>query len=104
MLQVDPHLHLIEDSWLQATYLGSSSNVYGSEEDDVAAMEFLEKLEKDDEELKQSVISHIMKKFEKLPEVNPCICTCYQLVDKFLFTELLLSNVFHFKSMKLIGK
>ncbi|XP_009393518.2 protein SEMI-ROLLED LEAF 2 [Musa acuminata AAA Group] len=65
---VDPHLHLIEDSWLQATYLGSSSNVYGSEEDDVAAMEFLEKLEKDDEQLKQSVISHIMKKFEKLPE------------------------------------
>ncbi|URD74559.1 hypothetical protein MUK42_09585 [Musa troglodytarum] len=65
---VDPHLHLIEDSWLQATYLGSSSYVYGSEEDDVAAMEFLEKLEKDDEQLKQSVISHIMKKFERLPE------------------------------------
>lgn len=73
VLQVDPHLNFSEDSTLHATYKGSCSYLYGSKEDDIAAMEFLEKVERDDKQLKESVISHLMKKYEKLPEVNPCI-------------------------------
>ncbi|RZS15994.1 hypothetical protein BHM03_00047926 [Ensete ventricosum] len=36
----------------------------------ITSMEFLEKVERDDKQLKESVISHLMKKYEKLPEVT----------------------------------
>ncbi|XP_064934567.1 protein SEMI-ROLLED LEAF 2 isoform X1 [Musa acuminata AAA Group] len=79
---VDPHLNFSEDSTLHATYKGSCSYLYGSKEDDIAAMEFLEKVERDDKQLKESVISHLMKKYEKLPE-EKLISVREQLLHKF---------------------
>lgn len=68
MLQVDPHLHLVDDSRLQES--PSNKAVYEFEEDEVAALKFLGKVENDDEQLKETVISHLLKKFGKLPEVT----------------------------------
>ncbi|CAL9108174.1 unnamed protein product [Musa textilis] len=80
---VDPHLHFSEVSTLHATYKGSCSYLYGSKEDDIAAMEFLEKVERDDKrQLKESVISHLMKKYEKLPE-EKLISVREQLLHEF---------------------
>ncbi|KAJ8467429.1 hypothetical protein OPV22_029981 [Ensete ventricosum] len=79
---VDPHLHFSEDNSLHATYKGSCSYPYGSKEDDFAAMEFLEKVERDDKQLKESVISHLMKKYEKLPE-EKLISVREQLLHEF---------------------
>ncbi|KAG6512918.1 hypothetical protein ZIOFF_031057 [Zingiber officinale] len=62
----DPHLCLSEDSRLQETE--SCSYIYGSEEDDIAAMEFLEKVENDDTQLKETVISQLTKRFVSLPK------------------------------------
>ncbi|XP_042379653.1 protein SEMI-ROLLED LEAF 2-like isoform X2 [Zingiber officinale] len=62
----DSHLCLSEDSRLQETE--SCSYIYGSEEDDIAAMEFLEKVENDDTQLKETVISQLTKRFVSLPK------------------------------------
>lgn len=69
--QLDPHLNLIDDSRLHATSVESSGNkiVYGSEEDELAASSFLATLVNDDKQLKEFVISLLMEKYEKLPEV-----------------------------------
>lgn len=75
VLQVDPHLCLSEDSRLQETE--SCSYIYGSEEDDIAAMEFLEKVENDDTQLKETVISHLTKRFVSLPKVNLFACSYF---------------------------
>ncbi|CAA6660137.1 unnamed protein product [Spirodela intermedia] len=64
----DPYLHLINDERLEA-YLSLDGNgtIYGSEEDDTAALSSLSAIERDDEQhLKQIVESHLMKKFENL--------------------------------------
>ncbi|XP_038984178.1 protein SEMI-ROLLED LEAF 2-like isoform X2 [Phoenix dactylifera] len=63
---VDPHLHLIDDSRLQESPINKA--VYGSEEDEVAALKFLVVIENNDKQLKETVISHLLKKFENLPE------------------------------------
>ncbi|XP_072964506.1 protein SEMI-ROLLED LEAF 2 isoform X2 [Typha angustifolia] len=67
---VNHHLHLIEDSRLCATYVEPSGNilVYGSEEDEIAATNFLATIKKDDKQLKETVISRLLEKFEKTPE------------------------------------
>ncbi|XP_074557637.1 protein SEMI-ROLLED LEAF 2-like isoform X2 [Curcuma longa] len=76
---VDPHLCLIEESRLQETE--SCSYIYGSEEDDIAAMELLEKVE-NDTQLKEAVISHLTKKFENLPK-GKLICVREQILQEF---------------------
>ena len=43
--------------------------LYGSEEDEVAAVKSLSTLKLDDNRLKETVISYFMTKFAKLPEV-----------------------------------
>lgn len=63
---VDPYLHLIDDSRLQES--PGNKAVYGSEEDEVAALKFVVAIENDDKRLKETVIFHLLKKFEKLPE------------------------------------
>ncbi|WOL03662.1 hypothetical protein Cni_G12382 [Canna indica] len=63
---VNPHLHLVEDNRLQSMGIGSCSCTYGSEEDNIAAMEFLEKIENDEQQLKDAVILNLTKKFESL--------------------------------------
>uniref|UniRef100_A0A1D1Z4X0 Protein EFR3 n=1 Tax=Anthurium amnicola TaxID=1678845 RepID=A0A1D1Z4X0_9ARAE len=67
---VDPHLHLIKDERLQAACapLHGKGMVYGSEEDDIAALKSLSSVKSDDRPLKQTVLSRLMKKFEKLSE------------------------------------
>ncbi|XVF37725.1 hypothetical protein REPUB_Repub20aG0034400 [Reevesia pubescens] len=68
---VDPYLKLVEDVGLQAVCVKSDvdSVVYGSKEDDIAALESLLAIELDDLLLKETVLSHFMTKFEKLSEV-----------------------------------
>ncbi|KAG6517339.1 hypothetical protein ZIOFF_020724 [Zingiber officinale] len=76
---VDPHLCLIEEGRLQETE--SCSYIYGSEEDDIAAMELLEKVE-NDTQLKEAVISQLTKKFESLPK-GKLICVREQMLQEF---------------------
>lgn len=72
MWQVDPYLHLINDERLEEANISLDGNgtIYGSEEDDDAALSSLSSIERDDEHLKQIVESHLMKKFENLSKVN----------------------------------
>ncbi|XVF37736.1 hypothetical protein REPUB_Repub20aG0035500 [Reevesia pubescens] len=60
----------VEDVRLQAVCVKSDvdSVVYGSKEDDIAALESLLAVELNDLHLKETVISHFMTKFEKLSE------------------------------------
>ncbi|KAJ8755491.1 hypothetical protein K2173_019289 [Erythroxylum novogranatense] len=66
---VDPYLELIEDIRLQAVYAGPdhSKMVYGSDEDDAAALESLAAVESDDH-LNEIVVDQLMKKFAKLSQ------------------------------------
>jgi hypothetical protein len=69
--QVDLHLSIIEDSYVELAFLSSSRSIviYGSEEDEADASDFLSKLHKDDKQLKDAVVLHLVKRFEDLPEV-----------------------------------
>ena len=69
--QVDLHLSIIDDDSLELAFLSSSKNavIYGSEEDEAAASDFLSKLHKDDKQLRDAVISQLVERFEDLPEV-----------------------------------
>ena len=71
ILQVDPHLCLIDDCKLTVTSAQSSNGemLYGSEEDESDAQVFLSAVNKDDTQLKDIVISHFKRKFENSPEV-----------------------------------
>ncbi|GMH18201.1 hypothetical protein Nepgr_020042 [Nepenthes gracilis] len=71
---VDPYLELNEDFRLQAVEIESDSvrEVYGSDEDDAAALKCLSAIKKDDQQLKEIVISYLMSKFEKLSEEELC--------------------------------
>lgn len=68
---VDPYLCLVEDSKLQAIFVSPPCDkaAYGSDEDEDAALKFLEaRRGNDDHQLKEMLISRLMQKFEKLPE------------------------------------
>ncbi|KAJ6834357.1 uncharacterized protein M6B38_335440 [Iris pallida] len=66
---VDPYLQLVEDSRLQTSHVSPHQKAdYASEEDEVAALKFLEELENNDEQLKEITVSHLVQKFEKLSE------------------------------------
>ncbi|KAI9081992.1 hypothetical protein K1719_036254 [Acacia pycnantha] len=68
---LDPFLELDDDIRLQAVYLESEKIVYGSLEDQVAAMESLSAVELDDKKLKETVKSNLMTKFANLSEAYP---------------------------------
>jgi hypothetical protein len=59
----------VDDTLLRAVHLKSDKIIYGSEEDEVAAMKSLSAVQLDDRQLKETVISYFMTKFSKLPEV-----------------------------------
>ncbi|CAL0322107.1 unnamed protein product [Lupinus luteus] len=65
---VDPFLELVDDIWLQTVCLESEKIIYGSQEDEVAAMKSLSAVELDEKQLKETVISFFMTKFSKLSE------------------------------------
>ncbi|XP_066313098.1 protein SEMI-ROLLED LEAF 2-like isoform X2 [Miscanthus floridulus] len=67
---VDPHLCLMDDCQLVNTSAESSNSemVYGSEEDESAALAFLSAINKHDTELIETVMCHFKEKFENLPE------------------------------------
>lgn len=67
--QVDPFLELVDDVRLQAVNIESDNVIYGSQEDDFAAMKSLSALELDDRQLKETVLSCFLTKFSKLSEV-----------------------------------
>lgn len=71
MWQVDPYLELVGDIRLQAISIESDKGMvlYGSRGDDVAASKSLSAIELDDQQLKETVISHFMSKFANLSEV-----------------------------------
>ncbi|XP_020223321.1 protein EFR3 homolog A isoform X1 [Cajanus cajan] len=64
---VDPFLELVDDIRLQAVCI-ESEKIYGSQEDEVAAVKSLSAVELDDKQLKETVISYFMTKFTRLPE------------------------------------
>ncbi|KAF1886804.1 hypothetical protein Lal_00046041 [Lupinus albus] len=65
---VDPFLELVDDIWLQTVCLESEKIIYGSQEDEVAAMKSLSAVEFDEKQLKETVISFFMTEFSKLSE------------------------------------
>ncbi|CAI8592213.1 unnamed protein product [Vicia faba] len=65
---VDPFLELVDDTLLRAVCIKSDKIIYGSDEDEVAAMKSLSTVQLDDRQLKETVISYFMTKFSKLPE------------------------------------
>ncbi|KAF0919718.1 hypothetical protein E2562_031063 [Oryza meyeriana var. granulata] len=67
---VDPHLCLIDDSRLVITSPQSSNSgiIYGSEEDENDAQNFLSSVNKNDTQLKEIVMSHFKEKFGNLSE------------------------------------
>ncbi|TKY48337.1 EFR3-like B [Spatholobus suberectus] len=65
---VDPFLELIDDVRLQAVCIESEKIIYGSQEDEVAAVKSLSAVELDDKQLKETVILYFMTKFSKLSE------------------------------------
>ncbi|KAI4324302.1 hypothetical protein L6164_023854 [Bauhinia variegata] len=64
----DPFLELVDDMRLQAVCIESGKMLYGSQEDEVAALKSLSAVELDDKQLKETVISYFMTKFSKLSE------------------------------------
>lgn len=67
--QVDPFLELVDDIQLQAVCIKSEKIIYGSQEDEVAAVKSLSAVELNDNQLKETVISYFMTKFSKLSKV-----------------------------------
>ncbi|XP_020586388.1 uncharacterized protein LOC110028750 [Phalaenopsis equestris] len=67
---VDPYLHLVDDGKLLAICVKypSSKVIYGSEEDKIAALKFLETIKSNDDQLREIIASHLMKKYKRLPE------------------------------------
>ncbi|KEH30318.1 protein SEMI-ROLLED LEAF 2 isoform X1 [Medicago truncatula] len=65
---VDPFLELVDDVRLQAVNIESEKIIYGSQEDDVAAIKSLSAVELDDKKLKETVLSYFLTKYSKLPE------------------------------------
>ncbi|KAK7402232.1 hypothetical protein VNO78_14329 [Psophocarpus tetragonolobus] len=65
---VDPFLELVDDIRLQAICIESEKVIYGSQEDEVAAVKSLSSVELDDKPLKETVLSYFMTKFSKLSE------------------------------------
>ncbi|KAJ4956302.1 hypothetical protein NE237_013085 [Protea cynaroides] len=67
---IDPYLELIEDTRLQAISVVSDGEktTYGSPEDEVAALNSLSAIEADNGKLKETLISHFMKKFGNFSE------------------------------------
>ncbi|XP_057728912.1 protein SEMI-ROLLED LEAF 2-like isoform X1 [Arachis stenosperma] len=63
---VDPFLKLVDDIRLQAVCIESEKTIYGSQEDEIAAINSLSAVESDDEQLKETVISYFTIKFSKL--------------------------------------
>ncbi|KAL2332211.1 hypothetical protein Fmac_019792 [Flemingia macrophylla] len=67
LIPVDPFLELVDDIRLQAVCI-DSEKIYGSQEDEVAALKSLSAIELDNKQLKETVISYFMTKFTKLSE------------------------------------
>ncbi|KAJ3678140.1 hypothetical protein LUZ60_001943 [Juncus effusus] len=65
---VDSHLSLKEDSETIFLEASRSAVVYGSDEDEATATEFLSNFNKDDLHLKETLISYLAQKFQNLPE------------------------------------
>ena len=67
-LQVDPFLHLVEDSRLQA--LDSAAEpCYGSKQDDDLALKSLSNIDMNEEQSKETSVSNIVSSLEELSEV-----------------------------------
>uniref|UniRef100_A0A7C9EM62 Uncharacterized protein n=2 Tax=Opuntia streptacantha TaxID=393608 RepID=A0A7C9EM62_OPUST len=66
---VDPYLSLVDNIRLRAVAMDSvSGRTYGSEEDDLAALNSLSTIKSDEQQLKETVLSHLMSKFQKFSE------------------------------------
>ncbi|KAG6575357.1 Protein SEMI-ROLLED LEAF 2, partial [Cucurbita argyrosperma subsp. sororia] len=75
---VDPHLQSVNDTRLQAVCVTSEKDsvAFGSEEDEFAATKFLATLELDEQQLKETVVSHFTIKYANLSEgMSPDVLT-----------------------------
>ncbi|XP_021752707.1 uncharacterized protein LOC110718207 isoform X1 [Chenopodium quinoa] len=69
-ITVDPYLELVDNIRLEAVIqkLVDGGRTYGSEEDEFAALKSLSAVESDEQQLKETVLSHLMSKFKELSE------------------------------------
>lgn len=77
-VQMDPYLALDEGMRLHVscTKLGED-NIYGSQKDEAAALKSLSTIELNDQQLKDTLLTHLLLKLENLSEVfalNSLIC------------------------------
>ncbi|CAN6485446.1 unnamed protein product [Victoria cruziana] len=68
--KVDPYLHLVEENRIEAVHAGlvGIKPAYGSEEDELAALEALSSIEITNEQSKEHLASIIIQSFRNLPE------------------------------------
>lgn len=71
--QMDPYLELIDNIRLQAVSAEAKVEkiLYGSQEDDVAALRALSAVGSDDQHLKDIILPHLTMKCGNLSEVKP---------------------------------
>lgn len=76
---------MVDNIRLQAVSIESDKEkmLYGSQEDEVAALKSLSAIELDDQQLKETVISHFMSKSAKLSEVIYWFCLLQSLKNMF---------------------
>lgn len=74
--QMDPYLELIDDIRLQAVCAEANVQtiLYGSQEDDMSALNSLSAVGSDDQHLKHIILSHLTTKCQNLSEVKPKFC------------------------------
>ncbi|XP_068646363.1 protein SEMI-ROLLED LEAF 2-like isoform X2 [Aristolochia californica] len=67
---VDPYLHLIEDSRIEAVYNISEceNSAYGSPDDEASALKSLSAIQSDSDHLRETIISHFMQACGSLSE------------------------------------
>jgi hypothetical protein len=85
---VDPFLHLVHETKLQAVkdHSEDSPRTYGSPEDDASALKFLSAINLTGSHSRESMTSTIMNTITDLPEVifHPFfLCVCYTVQIEF---------------------
>lgn len=77
-MQMDPYLALDEGMRLQVTCTKpGEDNSYGSQKDEAAALKSLSAIELNEQQLKDTLLTHLLSKLENLSEVFKLYCLIY---------------------------
>lgn len=86
---MDPHLALDEDMGLKVTCTKpGEDDCYGSQKDEAAAMKALSAIELKDQQLKDTLLTHLLSKHDNLSEVS----TLHSLVCCSFYIKMIMCN------------